>query len=215
MTPPSLLLPQILTKAQKRHYPSYTYARTLSLFPTRGSLVAYEKALALETEVDDALGEQETLNGRRPFSKHFEGKAIFGNAMGRKEGAEVVRAIWRLVWERWKGEVEAAQRDGLEKEGARTVKDRFQPGEDFFLTPCPPHHPFLNPFFSRSRTDVPSGSCRTRPDEDRVQRRVRARRLARLRGRVHGAASAARPEGLAAGQERVRTLARLLNSSAC
>lgn len=214
MTPPSLLLPQILTKAQKRHYPSYTYARTLSLFPTRSSLVAYEKALALETEVDDALGEQETLNGRRPFSKHFEGKAIFGNAMGRKEGAEVVKAIWSLVWARWKGEVEVAQRDGLEKEGARTVKDRFQPGEVFFLKPPPIRHSLVL-ISARKHADVPGGCCRTRPDEDRVQGRVRARRLARLRGRVHGVASPARPESLAAGQERVSTFARLRNVIDC
>lgn len=133
MTPPTLLLPQILTQAQKRVYPTYTYTRTLSLFPSRARLLSYEQALLLETEVDDALGEQETLNGRRPFSKHVlegsgGGKAAFGSGLGRREGAEVVRAIWELVWDRWREAVSEAQVEGWEREGARTVSDRFQPG---------------------------------------------------------------------------------------
>lgn len=136
----------ILTRTNKRVYPDYTPTRTLSLFPTRQALITYEQALLLETEVDDALGEQETLNGRRPFSKAFgvqggDGAAAaagggggggsgfgFGNTMGRREGAEVVKGIWELVWDRWKDLVKEAKATGGEGKGARVVADRFTPG---------------------------------------------------------------------------------------
>jgi len=148
IAPPSLLLPQILSKSHHRTYPTYTPTRTLSLFPTRLSLLSYERALLLELEVDDALGEQETLNGTRPFSKammardmaavktggaSFGGGAAwgsgFGNTGGRKEGAEVVKAIYEGVWEKWKEEVKIGKEIGMEKRGARAVGDRFQPGK--------------------------------------------------------------------------------------
>jgi hypothetical protein len=196
MTPPTLLLPQILTKAQKRVYPSYNYTRTLSLFPSRAALLAYEKALLLETEVDDALGEQETLNGRRPFSKNGEGKAAFGSGLGRREGAEVVRAIWELVWDRWRTVVAQAQKEGMEREGARTVSDRFQPGAS-----SPARFPDRSAV-GISTTDyvLPRRlpARRPRPDPNRLQGRVRARRPARLQRRVRRPACATRPESLAA-----------------
>jgi hypothetical protein len=196
MTPPTLLLPQILTKAQKRVYPSYNYTRTLSLFPSRAALLAYEKALLLETEVDDALGEQETLNGRRPFSKNGEGKAVFGSGLGRREGAEVVRAIWELVWDRWRTVVAQAQKEGMEREGARTVSDRFQPGAS-----SPARFPDRSAV-GISTTDfvLPRRlpARRPRPDPNRLQGCVRARRPARLQRRVRRPACATRPESLAA-----------------
>lgn len=142
VTPPSLLLPQILTKSNRRVYPTYTPTRTTSLFPTRQALITYEQALLLETEVDDALGEQETLNGRRPFSKKLGvqggenasapgggGKFGYGSTLGRKEGAEVVKGIWEMVWDRWKQLVKEAKEIGGEGTGARVVADRFTPGE--------------------------------------------------------------------------------------
>lgn len=106
------------------------------------SLLSYERALILELEVDDALGEQETLNGTRPFSKAtmiqdagkvtFGGGATwgssFGSTGGRREGAEVVKAIFEGVWEKWNEEVELAKSRGQEGKGARAVTDRFQPG---------------------------------------------------------------------------------------
>ncbi|RIV16170.1 hypothetical protein D2Q93_17240, partial [Alicyclobacillaceae bacterium I2511] len=62
------------------------------------------------------------------------GKAAFGSGLGRREGAEVVHAIWELVWGRWRTVVAQAQEGGMEREGARTVSDRFQPGES--ALPC-------------------------------------------------------------------------------
>lgn len=199
MTPPTLLLPQILTNAQKRHYPVYPFARTLSLFPSRGALLAYERALLLETEVDDALGEQETLNGRRPFSKAQEGRVGFGSGLGRREGAEVVRAIWELVWDRWTDVVRRAQKGGKERKGARTVADRFQPGASLVALSILPAH---------SLTLAPSDGPprRARPHAHRLQGRVCAWYPARLRRGVRRVARAAGPEGVAAGQARVRRL---------
>ncbi|CDZ97246.1 Uncharacterized conserved protein [Phaffia rhodozyma] len=127
---PSILLPQILSRANRWHYPKYIPTRTLSLFPDRASLVSYEQALLLEVEVDDALGEQETLNGRQPFSKSAgpNSKINFGGALGRKEGAMVVRAIWEVVWDRWKECVRSAKERDQETCGPRAIADRFQPG---------------------------------------------------------------------------------------
>lgn len=138
MAAPSILLPQILSRANIRHYPTYNPTRTLSIFPDRPSLISYEQALLLETEVDDALGEQETLNGRRPFSKNAGpgGKVTFGSTLGRREGAEVVRAIWEVVWERWQLQVRDAKERKQDGTGPRAVADRFQPGERlWFLLP--------------------------------------------------------------------------------
>ena len=53
----------------------------------------------------------------------------FGNTGGRKEGAEVVKAIYEGVWEKWKEEVKVGKDMGMEGRGARAVGDRFQPGE--------------------------------------------------------------------------------------
>ncbi|KAF8630450.1 hypothetical protein AX17_005427 [Amanita inopinata Kibby_2008] len=51
--PTSLLLPALLTSFKKRSYPQYTYVRDKSIWPTREDLLAYERALELEAELEE------------------------------------------------------------------------------------------------------------------------------------------------------------------
>lgn len=57
------------------------------------------------------------------------GKPSFGNTLGRREGAEVVRGIFQLIYDRWKVLVAEAKEAGFEGLVPRAIADRFQPGE--------------------------------------------------------------------------------------
>lgn len=45
----------ILSRTNKLHFPNYIVSRTSSIFPTRSSLLAFESALQLQSEIDDIL----------------------------------------------------------------------------------------------------------------------------------------------------------------
>jgi len=51
----SLLVPSILSRAKKRSYASYGHMRTSNIWPSREALIAYEKALEVEAEIDALL----------------------------------------------------------------------------------------------------------------------------------------------------------------
>lgn len=52
---PTLLIPSILSCANKRSYPAYTYQRRNDIWLSRKALIEYEEALALEARVDGIL----------------------------------------------------------------------------------------------------------------------------------------------------------------
>ena len=49
---PDILVPSILSRAQKRTFHPYTCARSSNIWPTRTALLGYERALELEAQVD-------------------------------------------------------------------------------------------------------------------------------------------------------------------
>lgn len=53
---PKLMTPGILTRAKKRVYAPYTYARTACVWASRAELLAYENALEIEARIDEQLG---------------------------------------------------------------------------------------------------------------------------------------------------------------
>jgi fanconi-associated nuclease 1 len=65
---PDILIPSILSRAQKRTFHPYTCARGSDIWPTRAALLAYERALELEAQVD-ALNSPLTPNGTRSRSR--------------------------------------------------------------------------------------------------------------------------------------------------
>lgn len=52
---PTLLVPSLLARARKRSYAAYAYQRSPYIWPTRAALLAYERALALEADVEELL----------------------------------------------------------------------------------------------------------------------------------------------------------------
>jgi fanconi-associated nuclease 1 len=77
------LLPLILAHTKKsspshRHYPEYRHIRTPDIFPSREALLAYEAAIVIECQMDDAF-----------------------NELGRVEGAQRGAALFRPAHARW------------------------------------------------------------------------------------------------------------------
>jgi hypothetical protein len=119
----SLMLPEILTSAQKRNYPDINPRRS-TIWPSRDALLEYERALELEAIVDESLGEQNHSTGAWVGPSGFG----FGTKGGRFEGARRVRKVWEGVWDRWKLAAKRASSD-IKAVGSRHVLDRFTLGE--------------------------------------------------------------------------------------
>lgn len=119
----SLMLPEILTSAQKRNYPDINPRRS-TIWPSRDALLEYERALELEAIVDESLGEQNHSTGAWVGPSGFG----FGTKGGRLEGARRVRKVWEGVWDRWKLAAKRASSD-TKAVGSRHVLDRFTLGE--------------------------------------------------------------------------------------
>ena len=119
----SLMLPEILTSAQKRNYPQ-TNPRRSTIWPSRDALLEYERALELEAIVDESLGEQNHSTGAWVGPSGYG----FGTKGGRQEGARRVRKVWEGVWDRWKLAAKRASSD-TKAVGSRHVLDRFTLGE--------------------------------------------------------------------------------------
>ena len=76
-------MPLILANTKKtspshRHYPKYRHIRTSEVFPSREALLAYEAAVVVEREMDDALAQ-----------------------LGRVEGAQRAIALFRPAYAQW------------------------------------------------------------------------------------------------------------------
>ncbi|KAI0672928.1 hypothetical protein C8Q78DRAFT_1122510 [Trametes maxima] len=61
---PELLTPALLSRAKKRAYATYPYARTADIWRSRAELLAYEDPLRVEAEVDALLEFSEFKGGR-------------------------------------------------------------------------------------------------------------------------------------------------------
>jgi hypothetical protein len=119
----SLMLPEILTSAQKRNYPEIKSRRS-TIWPSRDALLEYERALELEAIVDESLGEQNHSSGAWVGPSGYG----FGTKGGRLEGAKRVKKVWEGVWGRWKQAAKRAASD-TQVVGSRHVLDRFTLGE--------------------------------------------------------------------------------------
>ncbi|CCF52002.1 hypothetical protein NDA14_003115 [Ustilago hordei] len=96
----------ILSRSRIRNYPNYTCRRTSFLFPSRDHLIAFQRALSLEAEMQDLI----------QFGK---GEADFKAAL----------ALFDSVWHEWKScvaECVAAHPDGIDKMVYHRM--RFHPG---------------------------------------------------------------------------------------
>ncbi|SJX63533.1 uncharacterized protein SRS1_14289 [Sporisorium reilianum f. sp. reilianum] len=96
----------ILSRSRIRNYPAYTHRRTSFLFPSRDHLLAFERALALEADMDHLL----------QFGK---GEADFQAAL----------ALFESVWAEWTAcvhECTAAHPEGIDKLVYHRM--RFHPG---------------------------------------------------------------------------------------
>jgi len=72
---PDILTPSILSRAQKRAFQQYVYKRSPDIWPTRTALLAYERALELEAQVDALSDSTLTLSRARSRSRSVEAKA--------------------------------------------------------------------------------------------------------------------------------------------
>ena len=102
----SMLLPLILSRARKRIYPKYDYVRTSTIFRSRDYLLAFENALKLEVDIEDALA----------------------NVPGRIERHKKVVDIWQSVYPRWKELVQKVEETGEEGSYAHPGIERFEEG---------------------------------------------------------------------------------------
>ncbi len=82
MSSNSILLPLILSKSRRRHYPPCLAKRTCDIFPTRDALLQYERALHLEEEMDKILG-QPLEGGEKPITRSLRAKDLYDALHGK------------------------------------------------------------------------------------------------------------------------------------
>lgn len=63
--PTALLLPALLTRFKKRDYTGYTCTRSNNVWSSRDELLAYERALELDSVLDDLIEAADEKSGRR------------------------------------------------------------------------------------------------------------------------------------------------------
>jgi fanconi-associated nuclease 1 len=104
----SFLLPALLAAFQKRRHADTHYVRT-DVFSSRQALLDYEEALALEARVEEALlstvARPQTLSQKVQAGekgKKTKEMALSLSISPRVEAANVVRDIWKDVYDRWK-----------------------------------------------------------------------------------------------------------------
>lgn len=90
---PDILTPSILSRAQRRAFQQYIYKRSPDIWPTRTALLAYERALELEAQVD-ALSDS-TLTPSRARSRSVEAKAHIAREIALGEG-DIVKESQRV-----------------------------------------------------------------------------------------------------------------------
>lgn len=96
----------ILSRSRIRNYPEYTYKRTSFLFPSRDHLIAFERALSIEAEMEHLIQ--------------------FGKS---EVDFQAALALFDSVWDEWQScvaECVAAHPDGIDKMVYHRM--RFHPG---------------------------------------------------------------------------------------
>ncbi|KAI0273485.1 hypothetical protein BC834DRAFT_210888 [Gloeopeniophorella convolvens] len=158
---PTILTPSILSRAHKRNFHPYVCTRTSEIWPTRAALLAYERALELEAQVDSL--NDSTLSSVRARSRSrsrsttahvaaLRGSPVKGgtnaDADDVEEGGErqsqrvhdarAILVIFETVYEEWKGLTEKGGEPrprGLERFDRGHVLTRLvQKGADAFGT---------------------------------------------------------------------------------
>ena len=107
---PNILTPSILSRAQKRAFQQYDFKRSPDIWPTRTALLAYERALELEAQVDALFNN--TLGPARGRSRSVGVKADVAREMSlegdrvkesqRVRDAREVLAIFDVAYAEWK-----------------------------------------------------------------------------------------------------------------
>jgi hypothetical protein len=107
---PDILTPSILSRAQRRAFQQYVYKRSSDIWPTRTALLAYERALDLEAQVEALSDSTLTLSRARSRSRSVEAKAreiALGEGDIVKESQRVhdareVLPIFEVAYAEWK-----------------------------------------------------------------------------------------------------------------
>ncbi|KAA1469402.1 hypothetical protein DENSPDRAFT_816316 [Dentipellis sp. KUC8613] len=73
---PTILTPSILSSCRKRTYPAYEYIRTPNVWLTRAELLAYERALTIEAEIDGLF------EGSSPASARARSRSVLSATPG-------------------------------------------------------------------------------------------------------------------------------------
>lgn len=108
---PNILTPSILSRAQRRTFQAYVYKRSPDIWPTRPALLAYERALELEAQVEGLL--DNSLTPARARSRSVESSASVTREAASREGGVVkesqrvhdarqVLAIFEVAYAEWK-----------------------------------------------------------------------------------------------------------------
>jgi Fanconi-associated nuclease 1 len=82
---PAILTPSILSRARRRTFHSYPCTRSSDIWPTRTALLAYERALELEAQID-ALNSPLTPTRARSRSRSVSSRLISGSPVKSEAG---------------------------------------------------------------------------------------------------------------------------------
>ena len=126
-TSSSLMLPSILVTSHKRRYPDYGSPTRSKIWGSRQQLLEWERAVAWEALVADALGDTWAEQRKNPLP----GFGIRKEMLGRVEGAKVVKRIWEGVWPIWLAMVEGdgGREVDVKRQEGGLVGDRFKTGQ--------------------------------------------------------------------------------------
>lgn len=122
----ALLLPSILVTSNKRRYPTYTPTRS-RVWESRDQLLGYERAISLEREVEDSLGDSWQTGANAIISGGGMFKGWKPGMLDRKQGAAKVKEIFETIWPEWQSLVEEEAAKGA-SDDRRGVLDRFTTG---------------------------------------------------------------------------------------
>lgn len=106
-------------------YPNYEVKRTFSIFKSREDLLAYEKALAFERQIDDALGDN--------YKKGTGGKVHADVQKEREDTWKAAVSALNNVYGQWEafceeGEKEEKREKTLDTKNLLYYRKRFHPG---------------------------------------------------------------------------------------
>jgi fanconi-associated nuclease 1 len=107
------MTPSILSRAHRRAFQQYTHKRSSDIWPTRTALLAYERALELEAQVDTLFNNALTPARARSRSRSIEvktdaageiapGEGDMANESQRVLAAREILPIFEVAYAEWK-----------------------------------------------------------------------------------------------------------------